>query len=99
MKYSERAAGLTCDCGEHMEPVITTCMIKPSLGGAHGGRITPPDVGPLSKKSRAYQKKKDDENSKFYSPDKTFGTGGVNGFKERQIKQNEMKQGKTNFTK
>ena len=99
MKYSEREAGITCDCGSHAGAVITACQIKPSLGGAHKGRIMAPDVGPLSKKTKAYQKKKDDENSKFYAPDQTFGTGGVNGFKARQIKRNEMKQGKTNFTK
>ena len=99
MKYNEREAGITCECGEHAVPVMTTCAIKPSVGGAHRGRITPPDVGPLSKKSRAYQKKKDDENSKFYAPDQTFGVGGVNGFKERTIKQKQMKKGQTNFTK
>ena len=62
-------------------------------------RIIAPDVGPLSKKSKAYQKKKDDENSKYYAPHQTFGTSGVNGFKGRQTKREQMKKGQTNFIK
>ena len=100
MKYSEREAGLNCECGSNMEPVITACHIKPSLGGAHKGRITPPDVGPLSKKTKAYQKKKDDENIvNSMRPDQTFGQGSLKKFKETQSKAKAMLQGKTNFTK
>ena len=95
MKYEEREQGLNCECGSHMDAVLTTCRIKVS----GSGRITPPDVGPMSKTSKAYQKKQDDENSKFYAPDKTFGDGGLKGHKARQIKHKEMKKGKTNFTK
>ena len=95
MKYSEREEGITCDCGSHADAVITACRIKTS-GMA---RLTPPDVGPLSKKSRAYQKKKDDENSKFYAPDQTFGQGSLNKFKETKRRMVEADKGKTDFTK
>ena len=78
-----------------MDPVITPCRIKTS-GMA---RITPPDVGPLSKKSKAFQKKHDDEHSKYYAPDQTFGQGSVAKFKETQRKEVESNKGKTNFTK
>ena len=95
MKYSEREAGITCDCGSHADAVITACRIKTS-GMA---RITPPDVGPLSKKSKAYQKQQDDKHSKYYAPDQTFGQGSVNKFKETQSKELASRKGKTNFTK
>ena len=95
MKYNEREAGITCDCGSHADAVITACRIK-TAGMA---RITPPDVGPLSKKSRAFQKKKDDENSKFYAPDQTFGQGSVKKFTKMKDKQYEMSKGKSKFTK
>ena len=98
MKYSERAAGLTCDCGSHMEPVITACHFKPSLGGAHGGRLTPPDVGPLSKTTKAYQKQQDDKHSKYYAPDQTFGQGSVAKFNKTQQKKVDAGNGKTNFS-
>ena len=99
MKYNEREAGITCHCGSHADAVMTACALRPSIGGAHGGRLSPPDVGPLSKKTKAYQKKKDDENSKFYAPDQTFGQGSIKKFKETQRKEGQMQSGKTNFTK
>ena len=99
MKYSERETGITCDCGSHADAVITACQIKPSLGGAHKGRISPPDVGPLSKTTKAYQKQQDDKHSKYYAPDQTFGQGSVKKFKETQRKAGQMRNGKTNFTK
>ena len=95
MKYSEREAGITCDCGSHADAVITACRIK-TAGMA---RITPPDVGPLSKKSKAYQKQQDDNRSKYYAPDQTFGQGSVNKFKETKRRESEALKGKTDFTK
>ena len=95
MKYSEREAGITCDCGSHADAVITVCQIKVS-GMA---RIAPPDVGPLSKKTKAYQKQQDDKHSKYYAPDQTFGQGSVKKFKETKRKEAEALKGKTNFTK
>ncbi len=62
-------------------------------------RLTPPDVGPLSKKTRAYEKQQDDKHSTYYAPDKTFGQGSVAKFKETQRKMAQAEAGKTNFTK
>ena len=62
-------------------------------------RIMPPDVGPLSKKSKAYQKQQDDKHSKYYAPDQTFGQGSVNKFKETKRRMVDADKGKTDFTK
>ena len=97
MKYDDRAAGLTCGCGEHMGAVFTApAIIK---GFTQRRRLTPPDVGPLSKASKARQKKDDEENSSFYRPDQTFGQGSVAKFNKTQQRKVEADKGKTNFTK
>ena len=101
MKYSEREAGITCDCGSHADAVMTACNIKPSLGGAHAGKMSKAKipVGPLNPKTKAYQKKNDEANSKFYSPDQTFGQGSVKKYNELKVKQAQALHGKSDFTK
>jgi len=100
MKWEEMKAGVNCpECGSEMKNKIRPVMFKP-CGGRNKHRIIAPDVGPNSKKSRAYQKKMDEANSlEAYKPGGTFGTGGINGFKERQVKAEKLSKGETNFTK
>ena len=97
MKYEEMKAGVTCECGEEMKNQICPSRIKGTSSDRH---IMAPDVGPNSKKSKAYEKKMDDEASMdIHKPGGTFGSGGVKGWKNREIKKQEMEAGKQNFTK
>lgn len=91
--YEERNDQVVCECGGDMVYKLSPPILK-----GHK-RITPPSVGPMTKGSRAYEKKRDDENSKYYAPGDTFGTGGVAGFKKRQEVKAQMDQGQTRFTK
>ena len=94
MSYDDKDAGLTCECGSHMEYQLTGCHFKPSADGAHGGKMnkskTP--IGPLNPNTKAYQKKNDEASSKYYAPDQTFGQGSVNKFKELKRKEAKVQR-------
>ena len=97
MKYEEMKAGVKCSkCQGDMRNKICASMLK---GTSNSKWIMAPPVGPNDKRSKAYEKKMDDEHSKFYKPESTFGTGGTKGFKDRQRKTREAEAGKQNFTK
>ena len=94
MSYDDRKAGITCECGSQMEYEFSACHFKPSADGAHAGRMnksgTP--VGPLNPKTKAYQKRNDEANSKYYAPDQTFGQGSVKKFKELKRKEAKVQK-------
>ena len=96
--FSERETPIDCEsCGTRAEIIFSASSFKASIGGAHGGRLIAPDVGPNSKTSKAYQKKMDDANSVYAGP----GQHGSMTTNQREIfkqKQEKMDQGKTNFT-
>lgn len=96
-KYEDRLTEYSCDCGEVRTYILKPCSFIPG-GGGHKRRITAPDVGPLSKQSRAYEKKRDDENSHFYQPGTDLAMTSKQR-KEYKAKLGQMEQGKTNFTK
>ena len=68
--------------------------LKPSADGAHAGKMNKSriPVGPLSTKTKAYQKKNDEANSTYYAPDQTFGQGSVNKFKELKRKEAKVQR-------
>ena len=96
--YSEREEPTTCEaCGSEARIIFSASSFKPSIDGAHGGRLIAPDVGPNSKTSKAYQKKMDDQNSVYAGP----GQHGSMTANQRAVfkqKKEQMDQGKTNFT-
>ena len=95
--YAEREVPITCECGGEAGIIFSATSFKPSVGGAHGGRLIAPDVGPMSKSSRSYQKKMDDENSTYAGP----GQHGSMTANQREVfkqRQKQMDTGKTNFT-
>ena len=98
MRYEEMKAGVKCPkCQGDMRNKICASMIK---GTSNSKWIMAPPVGPDDKRSKAYEKKMDDEASMdAYKPGGTFGEGGTQGFKERQVKLEDAENGKTNFTK
>tara|TARA_R110001592_G_scaffold240122_2_gene500126 strand:- start:915 stop:1265 length:351 start_codon:yes stop_codon:yes gene_type:complete len=98
VSYEKRTDDQDCNCGQKMKYEFSACAFKPSVGGAHKGRLIAPDVGPLSKKSKAWQKKMDDKNSQFYAPG-MHGSMTASGRKDFNYKAREMAKGNGNFTK
>tara|TARA_B110000285_G_scaffold106846_1_gene121556 strand:+ start:64 stop:417 length:354 start_codon:yes stop_codon:yes gene_type:complete len=97
--YTERETPIDCDeCGSKAEIIFSAVAFKPSVGGAHAGRLIAPDVGPNSTKSRAYQKKMDDSVSTYAGPGQ-HGSMTAKGRKEFALKQIGMDAGQTKFTK
>ena len=97
MSYDERKTTFPCECGDVKYYGISPVKFKPG-GGGHAKRIIAPDVGPMSKSSRSFEKKMDDENSQFYAP----GMHGSMTANQREVfkqRQKQMDTGKTNFTK
>ncbi len=72
MSWKDKDKGVPCECGDHMSSIVTAPMMITDFGSGpgFGGRKRPiaPSVGPLDKNTKAYQKKKDEENSKFFKP-------------------------------
>lgn len=92
-KLSERTDPVECTCGSSMEQKVTaTAGFKISGAGvaspgySHNGkglaykRDVP--VGPMAPGSKAYQKSKDEENSKYYGP-------GQGGWQSQDTKRRE----------
>ena len=98
MKYEEMAKGLTCECKGHMGNVIRAPAIIKDFGSGPQRRAMAPDVGPLSKQSRAYEKKTDDENSHFYKPGSDLSMTSTQRASYKK-KAKGMESGKTNFAK
>ena len=98
MKYDEMKAGVSCKCGGTMSNRISAPMMIKDFGSGPQKRAMAPDVGPLSKQSRAYEKKQDDENSHFYKPGSDLSMTSVQR-KEYKTKAEGMESGKTNFAK
>lgn len=98
VSYEERNTPVSCECGGTARFIMSAPAFKPSIGGAHRRQAIAPDVGPLSKTTKAYQKKQDDENSSFYGPGQH---GSMTSAQRKTFKQTdiEMKQGKSDFTK
>ena len=99
LSYDDRETELI-ECEECQTPLSYTfsaCAFKPSVGGAHGGRLIAPDVGPLSKTTKAYQKKMDDKNSQFYAPG-MHGSMSSDGRKDFNRKAREMANGNGNLS-
>lgn len=96
MTYEERLTEFDCECGEKMVYEISAVTFVPG-GGGHPRRAIAPDVGPNSKTSKAYQKKMDDQHSRYYAP----GMSQSMTSKQRtkfNATQADMKKGKTDFT-
>ncbi len=97
MSYDEMHTTFPCDCGGEKTYCISPVSFIPG-GGGHKRAIIAPDVGPLSNKSRAYEKKMDDKHSVYAGP----GQHGSMTSKQRK-RFNETKAamtaGKTDFTK
>lgn len=55
-------------------------------------------VGPLDPRSKAYQKKHDDESSKYYGPGQSAGMSSKE-FKEWSGKRDQLDKGRTRFDK
>ena len=98
MKYEDMKAGVSCECGGNMKNRISAPMMIKDFGSGPQRRAMAPDVGPLSKQSRAYEKKRDDENSHFYKPGSDLS---MTSAQRKRFKSTTkgLEEGKTNFAK
>jgi len=96
--YSEREVPTTCEaCGSEARIIFSASSFKPSIDGAHGGRLIAPDVGPMSTTSKAYEKKMDDSVSVYAGP----GQHGSMTANQREVykqRKESLDKGQTNFT-
>ena len=97
MKYDDMKSGVTCECGGSMRNVICPPAI---MGSSNKKFVMKPNVGPMAKDTKAYQKKHDEEGSlDCYKPGGTFGGSGNKSFKEVNKRKGEAMRGKTDFSK
>ena len=107
-KMDNRFNAPDCDeCGKETTLGISLCGgFKITGGGVHSpgfsartgkGRYKFDEpVGPLDKRSKAYQKKMDDESSKHYGPGQSASMNSKE-FKEFSTRRDQLDKGQTNF--